>query len=115
MKKIFGFRLNQKKSGSFGPAKISSIIKETEEKSRHVQGSKKRKVVVGLEQPSSVHSVEGIERVFLCKHKGVVVCPEPEKDIISLIVKQLDIAEILAEGIASDIYKLVASCASREH
>ena len=42
------------------------------------------------------------------------MCTEPGEESVSLILAQLDTAEVIAEGIVSDLYRLVAD-ASREN
>ena len=103
---------NRKGSGTFSKGKVKAIFEEVSRKSALAGDQKARRLVVGLERPCSAFPEQGVDALFKGETEKVIVCDGPEKEIIDLLLERLDVAEIIAEGLASDLYKLVADSAA---
>ena len=66
------------------------------------------RVALILEKPRSAISEIGIDQLFKDDSQAVFVCSDPYPEIIRVLSKQLDMAEVIAEGLANNLYKLVA-------
>ena len=64
--------------------------------------------VVVLNQKCSGTDAEDMEHLFDDVPKKIILSNSPEEEIVTLLTKSLKIAEIIAKGIASDLYNLVA-------
>ena len=64
--------------------------------------------VVVLNQECSGTDAEDMEHLFDDVPKKIILSNSPEEEIVTLLTKSLKIAEIIAKGIASDLYNLVA-------
>lgn len=100
-------QIKSKKKGTFSLGEVRAIFEELRQKATLVGNQEATQLVVGLERPCSAFSEYGVDGLFNSETEKVIVCDGPEKEIISLLVERLDIAEIVAEGLANDLYKLV--------
>lgn len=101
-------QIKSRKSGIFSKTEINAVLAEVSKKAALVKSRKKRQLSVVLEQPYSGAAEHGLDQLFGDDSEKVVVCGTPEEEIIALLSGRLDIAEIIAEGLASDLFKLVA-------
>jgi len=56
----------------------------------------------------------GIDQIFENKSHSIVVCAKPGEEAVKLLAAHLNTAEVIVDGIVSDIYRLVAD-ASQEN
>lgn len=101
-------QIKSRENGTFSEVEVNSFLGEIARKADLVKNIKK-KLVLGLEQPCPGIAGKKMDQLFDKSKNKVVVCGAPEEEIISLLSKQLDTAEIIAEGLASELYKLVAT------
>lgn len=101
-------QIKSRETGTFSEAEVKAVFNEITQKASLVKNNKATEFVVGLERPCSGAEEYGLGSLFSSKPQKVVVCSSPEEEIISLLIEQLQVAEIIAEGLASDLYKLVA-------
>ena len=106
-------QIKSRGNGTFSANEVHSILGAVESKAKSDTGTAVVKSGVALEQPCRGTQVGGIENLFDDDDKKVVVCREPEKEILRLLTSLIQTAEIIAEGIASDLYKLVADAAAK--
>ncbi|WP_291321412.1 hypothetical protein [Desulfonatronospira sp.] len=104
-------QIKSRESGTFSESEVKAVLGEVTRKAALVQSKKKKQLALGLEQPCSGSGIaeQELDQLFESETEKVIVCGAPEEKIIALLSKQLDIAEIIAEGLASDLYKLVAT------
>ena len=100
-------QIKSKGNGTFSEGEVKDVFEKLRQKTVHIGNQKATQLVVGLERPCSTVSEYGVDVLFNNETEKVVVCGEPETEIISLLVERLDIAEIIAEGLANDLYKLI--------
>lgn len=102
-------QIKSRESGTFSEAEVKTVLAEVARKAALVKSKKKKQLALGLEQPYSGIAEQELDQLFESEIEKVVVCGTPEEEIIALLSKQLDTAEIIAEGLASDLYKFVAT------
>lgn len=56
-----------------------------------------------MNQECSGKAVESIDQLFDGKPRKVILCDSPAEEIVGLLTAHLKTAEILAEGVASDL------------
>ena len=101
-------QIKSRENGTFSEAEVKTVLGEVARKAALVKSKKKKQLALGLEQPYSGAAKQELDQLFESATEKVVVCGAPEEEIIALLSKRLDTAEIIAEGLASDLYKLVA-------
>jgi len=102
-------QIKSRESSTFSEAEIRAVLAEVDGKAARVKSKKRKQLALGLEQPCSGIAEQELDQLFESETEKVVVCRAPEDEIIALLSKQLGTAEIIAEGVASDLYKLVAT------
>ena len=106
-------QIKSRKDGAFSDTEVQKILADAENKAAAVKREKDTRVAVVLEQPRADTNVVGIGQLFDDGSQNVFVCTEPDEESVSLILAQLDTAEVIAEGIVSDLYRLVADAAQK--
>ncbi len=101
-------QIKSRKDGAFSDTEVQKILADAENKAAAVKREKDTRVAVVLEQPRADTNVVGIGQLFDDGSQNVFVCTEPDEESVSLILAQLDTAEVIARGIANDLYRLVA-------
>jgi len=105
-------QIKSRKCGTFSKTEVTEILAEVGKKKDRVKSNKKTQLAVGLEKPCSTIDERGVEQVFDEEYEKVVVCRAPEEEMIALFTEHLNTAEIIAEGIVSDLYKFVAEASA---
>ena len=101
-------QIKSRKSGKFREAEVKAVLAGVGRKAALVNSKKRTQLAVGLEQPYSGIVEHELDQLFEDGTEKVVVCSKPEEEIIALLSGRLDIPEIIAEGLTSDLYKFVA-------
>nr|VFK54447.1 MAG: hypothetical protein BECKTUN1418D_GA0071000_102312 [Candidatus Kentron sp. TUN] len=101
-------QIKSRKGGTFRESEVKAIFTKIGKKATPTKRQRTTQLVVGLEQPCSGFPYHGVEQLFEDKAEQVIVCSAPEEAIIALLTARLTVSEIIAEGLASDLYKLVA-------
>jgi hypothetical protein len=103
-------QIKSRKDGTFTEGEVDGVRQRIAAKAKSAEGTVTR-TVVALEQSCDGRDDRPIEQLFEVSPWNVVVCRRPEREIIQLLSQQLGSAEIICEGIASDLYKLVSEAA----
>ncbi|MCF6200313.1 MAG: hypothetical protein L3J67_13165 [Hyphomicrobiaceae bacterium] len=101
-------QIKSRKEGAFSNAEVQKILACVDDKAETVKSKEPPRTAVVLEQPRPDESESGLDQLFEKGSHKLFTCKAPNEEIVSLITSQLDTAEIIAEGIASDLYKLIA-------
>ena len=107
-------QIKSRKDGTFSDTEVQKIIAVAKTKAVATRREQDTRVAVVLEKPRPGTNELGIDQLFEDSSKNVLVCSEPDHESVSLILAQLNTAEVIAEGIVSDLYRLVAD-ASQEN
>ncbi|MEC8860146.1 MAG: hypothetical protein VYE29_09125 [Pseudomonadota bacterium] len=104
----YWLQIKSRKNGAFSKQKVESVLAELEAK---VVASKTRTAIryaVVLEQSCTGKTIFGIDRLFDESSHQVFICSFPDEECVALITDKLGVAKIIAEGLVSDLYRLVA-------
>ncbi len=101
-------QIKSREQGTFSKGEVKTIFKQARRKASLVNNPKPTQLVAGLEQPCPAVTGYEMDGLFDGRTEKVVVCTAPEEEIVNLLSQNLNIAEIIAEGLMSDLYKLVA-------
>ena len=94
--------------GMFRKTEVDGFRQAAAAKATHLPASPEIRTAIVLERPSSGISSVALDRLFDDDSGDVFLCSAPGDEILSLLSRQLNIASVTAEGIANDLYKLVA-------
>lgn len=108
-KEEYWLQIKSRKEGKFSDTEVTKILHEVRNKAKSVQKDGEQKIFAVLEQPCSETDCIDIDDLFFKDISEVLVCNSPHDEAIKTLIDQLSVAEIIAEGILSDLYKLVAS------
>jgi len=101
-------QIKSRKDSTFSDTEVQQILADVDAKAAAAKGKAEYRVAVVLEQPCSGMSGAGIDQLFDGNSRKVVICKAPGDEIVDLLSRRMETAEIIAEGVASDLYKLVA-------
>ena len=101
-------QIKSRKEAKFGKAEVHEILNSVNSKVAKINNRTGIRSAVILEQPRTNETEFDITRLFDDSTQNVFVCEAPGEEIVKLFLKRLEIAEVIAEGLASDLYKLVA-------
>jgi len=106
-------QIKSKRDGLFSQNQADKYLQIVKEKSNStLKYSKPIKELLILEQPCSNLEEKFADDIFDSEH-CIFVSKAPENESVKLLVEQLDVAKIIANGIVSDLYMLVADCSQK--
>ena len=105
-------QIKSRKSGMFSNTEIRGFLNALDHKPKPTKSDTETWTGVVLEQPCPDIEEVGIDRLFEDVPPTIVVCKEPSHEIIRLLSTRLGTAEVIAEGLASDLYQLVAEASA---
>ena len=97
---------------AFRDAEVREVLAAVDEKVTKFQNGKDIRSAVILEKPRTNSVETDISRLFDDEDRRIFVCRTPGDEIVSLLSTELETAKVIAEGLASDLYKLVADAAA---
>jgi len=106
-RKIY-IQIKSRKKGVFSKFEVENIFSEMKRKAAGLKNGKKIQLVLVLEQSCSDVVEYNLDQLFENKREKVIVCHAPEETIVALLTRELSTAEIIAEGIRSDLHTFVA-------
>jgi len=101
-------QVKSRHEGTFSTREVQDVISKVKSKSSKIKNKKRRHIALCLEQRDTQSETHSIEQLFSNYKERTIVCKFPLDEILSIIQKQTGVADILAEGIASDLYFLVS-------
>lgn len=105
-------QIKSRESGTFSKGEVEKIFAEASQKTARINGQSTTQLAVGLEQPRTAVSEQGLGKLFEGEGKTVVVCKKPGEEIVNLLAEELGVAEVIAEGLRSVLSELVAESAA---
>lgn len=106
-KRRFGFKSNPVTKDRSELQRFASS-NEIKAKAASIGQRKNIRTVVVLEQPRIDFAERLVEHLFEPDRPEVVLCNGPEKTIVEILTSKLQTAAVIAEGVFSDLYRLVA-------
>ena len=107
-------QIKSRKDTSFREAEVRDILNAVDVRAAKLPQGRDIRSAAVLEQPCTGIVEAGIDRVLSDDSEHVFVCRTPGEEIVRLLLAHLDVADVIAKGLASDLYKLVAD-ASEEN
>lgn len=106
-------QIKSRNDAKFSQAEVQSIFSGIDSKAAMLKSEGPTNFVVVLNQECSGTAAEDMGHIFDDVPKKIILINSPEEEIVTLLIKSLKIAEIIAEGIANDLYKLVADTSAK--
>ena len=106
-------QVKSRKEGTFRKREVRKFLDAIDEKAADFSRDTDIRTAVVLEQPCAEESAVGLDGLLDRSSRRVVVCNAPEKEIINVLARRLDIAPLIAEGLVSDLYKLIADASAQ--
>ena len=104
-------QIKSRQDGTFSSTEVQKILDDIDSKAANLKSNSEICTAAVLEQTCLGESDNGIDQLFKDTTEKVFICKAPYDEIVSLISNQLDTAQVIAEGIASDLHMLVADAA----
>ncbi|MCY3841102.1 MAG: hypothetical protein OXH09_21065 [Gammaproteobacteria bacterium] len=92
----------------FRKKEVDGFLDAAVKKAARLPGAAETRTAIVLERPASDISSDPIGRLFDDDSGNVFVCATPGDEIFGLLFSKLDTAPVTVEGIANDLYRLVA-------
>ena len=102
-----------RKTGGFPASEVLAILGAAATRAEKLHIAPVIRSTVVLEQPPIDHPQAHIERLFDDEAGRVFVCQVPDQEVLRLLSTRLEIAPVIAEGLASDLYHLVAEASAQ--
>lgn len=104
-------QIKSRLEGSFSGAELGAIADQVKTKAKALGDSLTIRSRVILEQDVSGINLEFLDRLFDETSFAAIKVDAPQNAAVAILAEQLDIAQITAESLVSDLYKLVAETA----
>ena len=105
-------QIKSRNNATFQDAEVRKILAAVVGKVAKFRNGTDIRAAVILEKPRTTRVETDISRLFNDEGRRIFVCGTPGDDIVRLLSTELEIAEVIAEGLASDLYRLVADAAA---
>ncbi len=102
-------QIKSRKEGTFSNSEIDSLLNVIEVKTTSIKNGEEFRVALILEKPCSAISEIGIDQLFKDDSQAVFVCSDPYLEITRLLSKRLGVVEVIAEGLANNLYRLIVA------
>ena len=106
-------QIKSRKETTFPDAEVTRILDTVAARSARLPNGPAIRSTVVLEQPRTDRVEPDIARLFDDEAGRVFICKTPGEDIVRLLSSRLAIAQVIAEGLASDLYTLVAGASEQ--
>ena len=106
-------QIKSRKETTFPDAEVTRILDTVAARSARLPNGPAIRSTVVLEQPRTDRVEPDIARLFDDGAGRVFICKTPGDDIVRLLSSRLAIAQVIAEGLASDLYTLVAGASEQ--
>ena len=97
-----------RKEGTFSDSEIQRFLNVIESKAASIKNGEKLRTALVLEKLCPARSEVGVDQLFKDHSQTVFVCKDPYLEIVTLISKRLDVAEVIAEGLTNNLCWFVA-------
>ena len=104
----FWIQAKSRHEGMFRKKEVDGFLDAAVKKAARLPDAAETRTAIVLERPASDISSDPIGRLFDDDSGNVFVCATPGDEIFGLLFSKLDTAPVTVEGIANDLYRLVA-------
>lgn len=107
-------QIKSRKHVAFNNTEVQKFLSTIRANAEAIKGDKENRSGVILEHHRTGRVEADSDRMFSEEWPSVFVCANPGEEAVKLISKQVDTAEVIADGVVNDLYRLVAE-ASQEN
>lgn len=105
-------QIKSRNDPTFRGVEVRKFLSDLDEKvSKFIKERDIRSAVI-LEKPRTNTVDTDIRQLFDDEGRRIFVCGTPSDEIVRLLSTELEVAQVIAEGLASDLYRLVADAAA---
>ena len=105
-------QIKSRKNAKFGNAEVQDILATVDKKVAKLRNRTGIRSAVILEQARTNETESDITRLFDDTTQKLFICEAPDEEIVKLLSTRLEIAEVIAEGLANDLYRLVVDAST---
>ena len=102
-----------RKTAEFRNSEVTAFLNSVDRRVIALPNASAIRSVVILEQPHREHPEVNFSRLFDEEAGRVFVCQKPEEEVLRMLSTRLQIARVIAEGLASDLYQLVVDVSAK--
>lgn len=106
--KSIWLQIKSRKDNPFRAVEVEQILASMDTKAVQALGQAQSCNFAVFEQPCTSMSETSIDQLFEDTSERAFVCTAPGEECVAILSTQLDTAEVIADGIVSDLYRLVA-------
>ena len=106
-------QIKSRDDGPFRDAEVRRILHAVDAKAGKLPGASDIQCAVIIERPRTNTVEASIDRVLSEDGGQVFVCPAPYTETVQLLMSRLQVADVIAEGLANDLYRLVADASAQ--
>ena len=106
-------QIKSRKDATFREAEVRGILDAVDGRAARLPNGSDIRSTVILEQPRTNKVEAHIAQIFDDEAGRVFICRRPDEEVVRLLLTKLEVAEVIAQGLASDLYKLVADASAQ--
>jgi len=106
-------QIKSRKNATFREAEVRGMLDAVDGRAARLPNGPDIRSTVILEQPRTNKVEADIARILDDEAGRVFICRRPDEEIVRLLLTKLEVAEVVAQGLASDLYKLVADASAQ--
>ncbi len=106
-------QIKSRKDATFREAEVRGILNAVDGRAARLPNGSDIRSTVILEQPRTNKVEAHIAQIFDDEAGRVFICRRPDEEVVRLLLTKLEVAEVIAQGLASDLYKLVADASAQ--
>jgi DNA-binding transcriptional ArsR family regulator len=101
-------QIKSRKDGNFRKTEVDAILGKMGASAAQIPSQRQTHLAVVLERPCSDVPEQGVERLYEASSHPIFICGAPGDAAKRLLIQRFSIADAIAKGIVSDLYRLVA-------
>ena len=101
-----------RKTGGFRDSEVTALLESAESRVHELPSAPPIRSAVILEQPHINNPVVELDRLFEDEAGHVFICQKPEEEVFQILSTLLQVAPVIARGLASDLYQLVSDASA---
>ena len=101
-----------RKVGGFRPSEVTALLEAIEGRAAKLPNASAIRSALVLEQPQVDHPEVGLDDLFDDDAGRVFVCQTPEEEVVQILSTRLQLAPVIAKGLAHDLYTLVVDASA---
>ena len=105
-------QIKSRRDAPFRKAEVRDMLDAIDTRAAKLPDGPDIRSAVVLERPCAGVAEADIGKVLSDDPGQVFICRTPDEEVVRLLLAQLDVADVIARGLANDLYKLVADASA---